>query len=57
MLKGAVYPDSRFQQPGQVPKAVTPKLMTVWSQEMNQEKSERVTYRVGIQKFRSFGLS
>jgi hypothetical protein len=46
-----------FQQPYQVPIVVTQKLLTVWSQKMNHQKAERVTYRVGIRIFRSFWLA
>jgi hypothetical protein len=57
MLKGPVYLEFLIQQSGQVPIVVTCKSLTVWSQKMDHRKAERVGYRVGIQKFQSFGLA
>jgi hypothetical protein len=39
---------------GHVPIVVTPKVLSVWSHEMNHWNVEIVTYRVGIQQFGSF---
>jgi hypothetical protein len=46
----------RFQQPGQIPIAITQKSLTVWSQKMDHQKAERVTYQVSIWKSGSFSL-
>jgi hypothetical protein len=51
---------SRFswiQQPGHFPIAVPCKPLIVWSQEMNHQKVERVTYWDGIRRSRSFRLT
>jgi hypothetical protein len=56
MLNGTVCLEFPIQQPGQVPTVSTHESLTVWSREMDCWKYERVTYQIGIQNFRSFGL-
>jgi hypothetical protein len=48
---------SLIQQPGHFPIAITRNPLTVWSPEMNHQKAERVTYRLGIRQSVSFSFT
>jgi hypothetical protein len=57
MPKGIVYPEFQFRKHVEFLTIVTRKSATVWGHIMDHQKAERITYRNGIQDFRSFSQS
>jgi hypothetical protein len=57
MLKSTVCPEIPNSETGRVLTIVTHKSLTVWSQRLEHQKDERVSYQNGIRDFHNFGPS